>query len=223
MSGPDVGRAATSGVFSDRTQAGRALGAALVRRRAEKPVSGAQAVLGLARGGVPVAAEVASALRAPLDVCVVRKLGVPAQPEFAFGAIAENEATFVDEATVAALHLSPRTIDAVVRRAAAELAQRVRRYRGDRPLVDVRDCHVVLVDDGLATGATMRAAIRLVRQRGAASVTVAVPVGAPESVEELTKEADVVCVNTPADFVAVGAWYADFTAPTDDEVRALLG
>jgi predicted phosphoribosyltransferase len=149
-------------------------------------------------------------------------LGVPAQPEFAFGAIAENEATYVDEATVAALALSPRTIDVVVRRAAVELADRVRRYRADRPLLDVRDRDVVLVDDGLATGATMRAAIRLVRQRGAASITVAVPVGAPESVESLRTEAHVVCLHAPADFVAVGAWYADFTAPTDDEVCSLL-
>lgn len=223
MSGPDIGRTAASGVFLDRTHAGRALGAAMVRHRAERPVAGDHVVLGLARGGMPVAAEVAAALQAQLDVCVVRKLGVPAQPEFAFGAIAENEATFVDETTVAALHLSARTIETVVRREAAELLRRVRRYRGDRPLLDVRDRHVVLVDDGLATGATMRAAIRLVRQHGAAHVTVAVPVGAPETVEELAKQADVVCLHAPADFVAVGSWYVDFASPTDDEVRALLG
>lgn len=179
-------------------------------------------VLGLARGGMPVAAEVAHALNAPCDVLVVRKLGVPAQPEFAFGALAENEAVFIDSATAEAVGLSGQTIDAVVRREAAELQRRVRKYRGDRPLVDVRGRHVILVDDGLATGATMRAALRLVRQRGAGPVTVAVPVAAAESLRMLRREADVVCARTPADFAAVGFWYENFEAPTDDEIRALL-
>ncbi len=179
-------------------------------------------VLGLARGGVPVATEVARALGAALDVCVVRKLGAPAQPEFAFGAIAEDDAVFIDAATVAMLRLSGEVVEGVRQAEARELESRVRRYRGVRPLADVGGKHVVLVDDGLATGATMRAAIRSVRHRGASGVTVAVPVGAPESVEQLRALADVVCLHAPPDFSAVGPFYDDFSAPTDDDIRALL-
>lgn len=210
----------STGAFSDRVEAGQVLGA-LLRDRSE-PGRAGDIVFGLARGGVPVAAEVASMLHVPCEVLVVRKLGVPSQPEFAFGALAENEAIFIDSATVDAVGLSGHMIDAVVRREAAELQKRVRKYRGNRPLADVRDRHILLVDDGLATGATMRAAVRLMKQRGAKSVTVAVPVGAPESVGELSKEADVVCARTPPDFGAVGFWYRDFNAPTDDEIRTLL-
>ena len=226
---PETG---SSGIFHDRHEAGRILGALILRQRsASRDLGGSpghdygseEVVLGLARGGVPIAAEVASALRKPCDVLVVRKLGVPSQPEFAFGALAENEAVFVDSATVDAVGLSPQMIDAVVRREASELQRRVRTYRGDRPLIDVRDRQVVLVDDGLATGATMRAAVQLMKQRGATSIAVAVPVGAPESVELLRQETDVVCVRTPPDFSAVGYWYRDFNAPTDDDIRALLG
>jgi len=206
-----------TGRFRDRAEAGKALGD-LLRDRVPAGV----VVLGLARGGLPVAAEVARALSAPLDVCVVRKLGAPTQPEFAFGAIAENEATFIDDATVAALALTDDAVARVRQHEAQELLSRARRYRGERPLVDVREKHVVLVDDGLATGATMRAAVRLVKQRGATSVTVAVPVAAPESVRLLQTEADVVCVQAPPDFGAVGYWYADFRPPTDDEVTTLL-
>jgi putative phosphoribosyl transferase len=183
-------------------------------------------VLGLARGGVPVAAEVATALGAPLDVCVVRKLGAPAQPEFAFGAIAEDDdggfVEYIDEVTVRALRLHESDVEKVRRAEAAELARRAGAYRDGRPMLDVRGKRVVLVDDGLATGATMRAAIRSMRERGASDVTVAVPVGAPETVAELRAEVDVVCALAPAEFFAVGSFYADFTAPTDDELRALL-
>jgi len=206
--------------FRDRAEAGRALGALLQDKTPDDVV-----VLGLARGGVLVAAQVATALAAALDVCVVRKLGAPTQPEFAFGAIAEVDGgfvEFVDEATVRALHLDESEVDKVRRVEAAELARRARAYRDDRPMLDVRGKQVVLVDDGLATGATMRAAIRSVRKRGASRVTVAVPVGAPTTVAELRADAEVVCVLTPARFFAVGYFYDDFTAPTDDELRALL-
>jgi predicted phosphoribosyltransferase len=206
--------------FRDRAAAGRALGELLQAQVVPNDV-----VVGLARGGVPVAAEVATALGAPLDVCVVRKLGAPAQPEFAFGALAEGDGGFVefiDEATVRALHLDGSDVDQVRRAEAVELARRARAYREGRPLLDVRGKQVVLVDDGLATGATMRAAIRSMRERGASDVTVAVPVGAPETVAELRAEAKVVCVLTPTEFFAVGYFYDDFTAPTDDELRALL-
>jgi predicted phosphoribosyltransferase len=207
--------------FRDRAEAGRVLGNLLRGQLSDDVV-----VLGLARGGMPVAAEVARALAAPLDVCVVRKLGAPSQREFAFGAIAEDDGgfvEFVDVETVRALGLDESDVEKVRRVEADELARRARAYRGGRPLLDVRNRHVVLVDDGLATGATMRAAIRLMRHRGAAAVTVAVPVGAPQTVAELRADADVVCALAPAEFFAVGYFYDDFNPPTEDEIRALLG
>jgi len=206
--------------FRDRAEAGRALGELLREQLPDDVV-----VLGLARGGVPVAAEVAKALAAPLDVCVVRKLGAPAQPEFAFGAIAEDDDGFVEfihDATVRALHLDESDVERVRQTKAAELARRARAYRADLPMLDVRGKHVVLVDDGLATGATMRAAIRSMRKRIASSVTVAVPVGAPETVAELRADAEVVCLLTPAEFFAVGYFYDDFTAPSDDDIRTAV-
>jgi putative phosphoribosyl transferase len=217
------------GAFRDRAEAGRALGEALLTKLECSPPAGAPGhgspglvVLGLARGGLPVAAEVADRLDAPLDVCVVRKLGAPRQPEFAFGAIAEDGVSFIDAATVELLGLRSESIDAVLQRELAELDRRVRRYRENRSLVGLRDAHVVLVDDGLATGATMRAALLFVKQRGAIGVTVAVPVGSPDAVADLRTEADVVCLRTPANFGAVGYWYRDFAAPSDDEIRELL-
>lgn len=207
--------------FRDRAEAGRALGGLLRERIPDDAV-----VLGLARGGVPVAAEVATALAAPLDVCVVRKLGAPAQPEFAFGAIAEDDdggfVEYIDEATVRALRLHESDVEKVRRAEAAELTRRAGAYRDGRPMLDVRGKRVVLVDDGLATGATMRAAIRSMRKRRASAVTVAAPVGAPETVADLRAEVGVVCALTPAEFFAVGSFYADFSAPTDGEIRALL-
>ncbi len=215
--------------FRDRAAAGQVLGE-LLRERLQhsqdrQNLRGAVIVLGLARGGVPVAAEVARALDAPLDVCVVRKLGVPSQPEFAFGAIAEDDGGFVefiDAETVRALRLDESDVDKVRRVEATELTRRARAYRGERALLDVRGKHVVLVDDGFATGASMRAAIRLMRHRGAAAVTVAAPVGAAETVAGLQAEADVVCAVAPAEFFAVGYFYDDFSPPTEDAIRALL-
>lgn len=210
--------------FLNRAEAGRALGEAVRALVARSHDDAAPVVvLGLARGGVPVAAEVAAALEAPLDVLVVRKLAAPAQSEFAFGAVAESAVTFVDAATVAALNLLPDDVAQIMHNAHVELQERVRRYRGGRPLVDVREKHVVLVDDGLATGATMRAAIRLIERRGASAITVAIPVAAADSLLLLEKKARVVCLHTPRDFGAVGYFYDDFKAPTDDELRALLG
>jgi putative phosphoribosyl transferase len=180
-------------------------------------------VLGLPRGGVPVAAEVAKALSAPLDVLVARKLGVPAQPELAMGAIAAG-VRVVHQAVVDALAIAPGVIDAVAAREGAEVARREESYRAGRPPLDVAGRTVVAVDDGLATGSTMRAAVAALRARGARRIVVAVPVGARETCQDLAGEADeVVCALTPAGFHAVGQWYSDFTQTTDDEIRALLG
>jgi predicted phosphoribosyltransferase len=179
-------------------------------------------VLGLARGGLPVAAEVADAVSAPLDVLVVRKLGVPYQPEYGFGAIAENETLIVDEETVALSGLDVRTIERVRDHESGEVSRRAKAYRAGRPLIDLHGKDVVIVDDGLATGVTMRAAVAFVKAHDAARVTVAVPVAAPESIEELQADADVVCLLAPSDFGAVGYWYRDFRPPKDDEIRSLL-
>jgi putative phosphoribosyl transferase len=178
-------------------------------------------VLGIPRGGVPVAAEVARALDAPLDVFVVRKLGVPGHEELAFGAVASGGLRVLNPEVVRSL--SPEVVAEVTARRQSELAQREAAYRGDRPPVELTGRAVVLVDDGLATGASMRAAVAAVRQRGPASVTVAVPVGAASTCELLRSEADaVVCAASPEPFMAVGAWYDDFSPTGDDEVRRLL-
>ncbi|HEX7104838.1 MAG TPA: phosphoribosyltransferase family protein [Acidothermaceae bacterium] len=210
--------------FRDRTEAGQVLGELVRAQLRDLPLDDV-VVIGLARGGVPVAAGVARALNAALDVCVVRKLGAPGQPEFAFGAIAEDDGRvveFLDVETVRELGLRDSDVDNVRRTAAAELSRRAHSYRAGRAPLDVRNKHVVLVDDGLATGATMRAAIRSTRDRGAAAVTVAVPVGAPDTVASLRADVDVVCAMAPADFFAVGYHYDDFRPTTDDEIRALL-
>ncbi|MGH8889604.1 MAG: phosphoribosyltransferase [Acidothermaceae bacterium] len=218
--------------FNNRAEAGRALADAVYDQLARPqdntapdaaPVVRPVVVLGLARGGVPVAVEVAARLTAPVDVLVVRKLGAPTQPEFAFGAIAEGGVTFIDAATVAALNLLPDDVAQVKFNESLELKDRVRKYRADRPLLDVREKHVVLVDDGLATGATMQAAIRLAEDNDAAAITVAIPVAAPEAIALLQAKADVVWLRAPSDFGAVGYFYKDFNSPTDDEIRALLG
>jgi len=210
--------------FANRTAAGRALGDAVHDRLARPHDDAAPiVVLGLARGGVPVATQVAARLAARVDVLVVRKLGAPSQPEFAFGAIAEGGVTFIDAATVAGLNLRPDDMAQIKQNEGHELDARVRNYRGDRPLPDLRDKHVVLVDDGLATGATMQAAIRLAENRGATAITVAIPVAPPESIALLEKKANVICLHAPRDFGAVGYFYRDFNAPTDDEIRALIG
>jgi predicted phosphoribosyltransferase len=205
--------------FRDRREAGRLLAARLSAYANRPDVL----VLALPRGGVPVAAEVARALGAPLDVFVVRKLGVPGHEEFAFGAIATGGVRVLNEDVVRALQIPDRVIDAVAAREQEELARRERVYRGDRPPLDVRGRTVILVDDGLATGATMHAAIRALRQQQPARIVVAVPTASPESCDELKRVVDdVVCATTLDPFYAVGLWYEDFSQTTDEEVRELL-
>jgi predicted phosphoribosyltransferase len=180
-------------------------------------------VLGLPRGGVPVAAQVARALEAPLDVFVVRKLGVPGREELAMGAVATGGVRVLNEVVVEKLQISDDVIAAVTAREEQEVARREHAYRGDRPPLDVTGATAVLVDDGLATGSTMRAAVAAVRGKDAASVVVAVPCGARGTVKELRKEADdVVCAATPEPFIAVGQCYSDFSQTTDEEVRRLV-
>ena len=205
--------------FRDRREAGRLL-AARLSAYANRPDV---VVLALPRGGVPVAAEVARALGAPLDVFVVRKLGVPGHEEFAFGAIATGGVRVLNEEVVRALQIPDRVIDAVAAREQEELARRERVYRGDRPPLDVRGRTVILVDDGLATGATMQAAIRALRQQQPARIVVAVPTASLETCDELKRVVDeVICATTPDPFYAVGLWYEDFSQTTDEEVRELL-
>ncbi len=205
--------------FQDRTEAGRVLADKLVSYAGRSDVL----VLGLPRGGVPVAFEVARALDAPLDVCVVRKLGAPGHEELAMGAIASGGAWVLDRETTSALKISGRVLKEVAEREIQELRRRERAYRGDRPRVDVRGLTVILVDDGIATGSTMRAAIRALRRREPARIIAAAPTASPQAVEELEREADeVVCCITPDPFLAVGFWYRDFEQTSDQEVRALL-
>ena len=180
-------------------------------------------VLALPRGGVPVAFEVARALRAPLDIFLVRKLGVPGQEELAMGAIASGGVRVVNEDVVRHLGIPPEVIDAVAAREQGELERRERAYRDERPAPDVRGRTVMLVDDGLATGSTMRAAALALRQKGPARVVVAVPVASREACAEFRGEVDdVVCAATPEPFMGVGRWYEDFSQTTDEEVRELL-
>ena len=206
-------------MFADRTDAGRALAAAL------KAHAGAAEtlVLGLPRGGVPVAYEVAQALELPLDVLVVRKLGLPWQPELAMGAIASGGALVRNEEVVRYLGDRDEAFEAVRAREQAELERRERDYRGNRPPLAVRGRTGILVDDGLATGATMEAAVRSLKALGARRVVVAVPVASAEARERIAAVADeVVCLATPMMFSAVGQWYADFGQTEDAEVRDLL-
>jgi putative phosphoribosyl transferase len=180
-------------------------------------------VLGLPRGGVPVAYEVAKALHAPLDICLVRKLGVPAHKELAMGAIASGGVRVLNYEVVSWLRISGKTIDEVAARELKELQRRDRAYRGDRPQPEMRDRTVILVDDGIATGATIRAAIAVIKSQHPARLIVATPVAPPSTCEELKTEVDeVVCLTTPELFYAIGLWYEDFSQTTDDEVRELL-
>ena len=204
--------------FIDRRDAGRRLAAELERLRGSNVV-----VVGLPRGGVPVAFEIARALAAPLDVIVVRKLGVPFQPELGMGAIGEGGTIIVNDEVVRMAGVSAEELGAVEAGERAELERRVRRYRGGRPPVSLAGRTVVVVDDGVATGSTARAACQVARAQGADRVVLAVPVAPLESVATLRKEADeVVCLETPAWFPAVGAFYEDFSQTSDGEVVALL-
>jgi putative phosphoribosyl transferase len=205
-------------LFRDRVEAGRRLGERLVSLAPEHAV-----VLGLPRGGVPVAYEVARALGVPLDVILVRKLGVPWQPELAMGAIGEGGVRVVNDEVLRAADVGDGELAVVERRERAELDARVRRFRGDRRRVDLRGRTAVIVDDGVATGSTASAACRIARAQGATRVVLAVPLAPPDSVEALRHEADeVVCLETPEPFFAIGEWYADFSPTSDDEVVALL-
>ncbi len=206
-------------MFQDRSEAGRTLAQRLGEYAGRDDVL----VLALPRGGVPVGYEIAQALRLPLDVFVVRKLGTPGQPELAMGAIASGGVTVINHDVVDALGIP----DAMVRQAAEteqqELARRERQYRGDRPPLDARGRTAILVDDGLATGSSMRAAAAALRRMGAARIVVAVPVAAPATCDHLRAEVDeVVCAATPEPFLAVGQWYRDFSQTTEEEVRDLL-
>ena len=205
--------------FRHRLDAGKRLAVRLVRYRNRPDVL----VMAIPRGGVPVAYEVAKALAVPLDVIVVRKLGLPGQPELAMGAIASGGVRVLNEDVVRALRIPERTIDSVAALETAGLERRERSYRGERPAEDPTGRTVILVDDGLATGSSMQAAIAALRARGAASIVVAVPVGPPSTCLEISRLADeLVCLKQPAFFAAVGEWYADFNPTTDDEVRQLL-
>jgi predicted phosphoribosyltransferase len=204
--------------FANREQAGMQLGESLAQRGIEAPV-----VIGMARGGVPVAARVAQALHAPLDVAIVRKIGAPHQSEAAIGAIAEGGARVIDERAVRSLGVTDEAVEAIVERESAELARRRSAYRGGQPPLDVRDRNVVLVDDGLATGMSAIAAARSLRARGAGRIVLAVPVCAPQSIEDLSDETDeMVCLHSPRSMYAVSMYYDDFGQVTDDEVVAAL-
>ncbi|HEV8311217.1 MAG TPA: phosphoribosyltransferase [Methylomirabilota bacterium] len=205
--------------FRDRLDAGRRLAAKLGDYAGRRDLL----VLALPRGGVPVAFEVARALGAPLDVFLVRKLGVPGHRELAMGAIATGGVRVLNPEVIRALRLPPEAVEAVAASEQEELARRERAYRGQRPPPNVQGRIVILVDDGLATGATMRAAAAALRRFDPARIVVAVPTAAPETCRMLRAEVDdVVCAETPDPFVAVGLWYDDFSETTDDEVRLWL-
>jgi predicted phosphoribosyltransferase len=212
-------RSAAALRFSDRRHAGVVLAGRLRHLVDRSDV----VVLALPRGGVPVAFEVARVLGAPMDVFVVRKLGLPGHPELAMGAIASGGVRVMNEDVISAYRPSPTAIETVTQAELIELERRERAYRDHRPPVPVEGRTAILVDDGLATGSTMRAAVLAVRRLRPAQVIVAVPVGAPETCEALREVADeVVCALTPDPFSAVGLWYVDFSQTTDEEVRNLL-
>ena len=204
--------------FRDRRDAGRQLARLLMPYRAAHPL-----VLGLPRGGVVVAYEIARTLQAPLDVIVARKIGAPQQPELAIGAVAPGGVVFFYPYTLRALGISPELARQLAEREQQELERRIRRYRGDQSMPDVHGRTVIVVDDGLATGATALAAVRALRRQHPRRIVLAAGVCAPETAETLEPEVDdLVCVAMPEDFVAVGQWYDDFRPVTDEEVIALL-
>ncbi len=204
--------------FADRRSAGRLLAERLTALADEHPV-----VLGLPRGGVPVAFEVAQALHAPLDVLLARKIGAPANPEYAIGALAEGDVRVLNAEAVASLMIGADELEAAAARTRAELERHARRYRGDHPAIEIEGRTVILVDDGIATGATARAALRAARIRRPRRLVLAVPVAAPETLQTLSSEADeIVCLLEPAELWAVGLWYQDFSPVPDGEVIRML-
>ncbi|MEH2150070.1 phosphoribosyltransferase [Nostoc sp.] len=206
-------------LFKDRRFAGQVLAKELTAYANRPDV----VVLGLPRGGVPVGFEVAKALNAPLDVLVVRKLGVPDQEELAMGAIASGGVRIVNKYIISLVKISDEVIAKVAVQEERELERRERLYRGNRPFPDLQGRIVILVDDGLATGATMWAAVVAVRKQQPAQIVIAIPVAAPETCQELEVEVDeIVCVSTPSPFHSVGLWYEDFPQTTDEEVCDLL-
>ncbi len=205
--------------YRNRSEAGKLLAEDLAHYKSKPDV----VVLGLTRGGVPVAAEIASALQTPLDVVVVRKVGVPFQPELAMGAIAGDDTEVVDQQLIHALDLTNRDVEAVITRERAELERRERLYRGGRPPLDLKARTAILVDDGLATGSTMLAAVAFVRKRLPKRIVMAVPVASVHAREKLREEVDeCVCLATPDPFFAVGDWYWNFLPTEDAEVLKLL-
>jgi putative phosphoribosyl transferase len=205
--------------FRNRTEAGRQLAQVLKAYANRADVI----VLGLPRGGVPVAYEVAKALNAPLDICIVRKLGVPGHKELAMGAIASGGVRVLNYDVLGWLEISGKTIDEVAERELRELQRRDRIYRGDRPQPKVKDRTIILVDDGLATGSTMRAAIAVLKAQQPKEIIIAVPVAPADVCQELNTEVDsVICLNTPEPFYAIGLWYENFAQTTDEEVCSLL-
>jgi predicted phosphoribosyltransferase len=206
-------------VFQDRRDAGSRLATALDRFAGNPDV----VVLALPRGGVPVGYEIASRLGAPLDVLVVRKLGVPGHEELAMGAIASGGATVIDRHTLRMLGVSETMLARVIERERAELVRREHAFRGDRKNIDVGGKTVIIVDDGLATGSSMLAAVKALRTRNPAQIIVAVPVAAPETCDAFRTHVDqITCLVTPPHFHALGLWYHDFSQTTDEEVRRLL-
>ncbi len=204
--------------FRDRRDAGRQLGAALDRYRARRPL-----IVALPRGGVVVAAEVAAVLGADLDILVVRKLGAPDQPELGLGAIAEGGVVLLNKPLMRQVGVTKEQLQATIDAENEELKRRLEKYRGDREPIEVRGRLVIVVDDGLATGGTVRAAAGALQHLGAESLVLGVPVGSPRTVEELRPMFDeIVCLETPATFWAIGQFYADFSQTTDDEVVGLL-
>jgi putative phosphoribosyl transferase len=229
-------RSSTTKAFADRRQAGRALGAQILELDAQRHGAGQAAksmplgddlmpavVLSLPRGGVPVGFEVAAALHAPLRVLLARKIGVPGNPELGMGAIAEAGVRVLSEEVLSGLLISEKELEQSTEIAETEMRRRARLYRGEGPPVPLQGSTAIVVDDGLATGGTARAAIRAARKMGAARVVLAVPVGAPSTVQALSEEADeVICLLQPEPMWAIGMWYRNFDQVTDAEVLALL-
>ena len=204
--------------FRNRSDAGQALAHALEPHRDQHPL-----ILGLPRGGIPVAWEIARVLDTDLDVLAVKKLGVPWQPEFAFGSIGEGNVTIIDRDVTTAVGLDERDIEFVIQRARTELNRRVQMFRGNQSMADVKDREVIVVDDGMATGSTMLAAIEVLRKLGARRIVVAVPVASIQVAQKIAQHVDeLICLHTPEPFIAVGMHYRDFHQESDEHVRTLL-